>query len=57
MSKLTNDQRSALNMKLAKAIAYHDSGKAVDANQWARELVMYLEALGILQDEYGPTVK
>jgi hypothetical protein len=41
--------RSEIARALAKAIAYKNCGKKVDAENWARELVRLLECADILQ--------
>lgn len=40
--------RSAVNRALAKAIAYKQCGRDIDANQWAIELVRLLNCADIL---------
>jgi len=39
--------RAAASQALAKAIAYHQAGKAEMANEWAQRLVAILRAAGI----------
>jgi hypothetical protein len=39
--------RAAASQALAKAIAYHQAGKAAMANEWAQRLVAMLRAAGI----------
>lgn len=41
--------RSKISQALAKALAYKGCGKQVDAEQWARRLVILLECEGILR--------
>jgi hypothetical protein len=43
--------RREINRALAKAIAYKQCGKHVEAATWARELVNLLECAEILQRE------
>ena len=43
--------RSAISRAVAKAIAYHDCGKAGKAAAWAAEVVRLLDAKGILTAE------
>ena len=43
--------RSAINQALAKAIAYKQCGKDMDAEIWARKLVKLLELSFILTAE------
>jgi hypothetical protein len=45
--------RSELNRALAKAIAYHDSGKPEKAALWAARLARLLDAKVILTAEYA----
>jgi hypothetical protein len=40
--------RSSINQCLAKAIAYHQCGKQVEAECWAFMLIQSLECTGIL---------
>jgi hypothetical protein len=39
--------RAAASQALAKAIAYHNAGKAALAREWAQRLVTMLRAAGI----------
>lgn len=41
--------RSEVNRALAKAIAYKNAGKDVEARQWAEKLVRLLECAEILK--------
>jgi hypothetical protein len=41
--------RAELNRALAKAIAYKNCGKQVEAEEWARKLVVLLECADILR--------
>ena len=42
--------RSRISQALAKAIAYKQCGKDLEAEQWARELIKLLEMSNILKD-------
>lgn len=42
--------RSEAARALAKAIAYKQCGKDIDAKEWARELVRLLQCADILRD-------
>jgi hypothetical protein len=44
-----NIDRRAVNQALAKAIAYKQCGKDVEAKEWARKLVQLLEMAEILK--------
>ena len=46
----TTIDRSEVNRALAKAIAFKQCGKDVEASQWAIELVRQLECADILRD-------
>ena len=41
--------RSAINTALAKAIAYKQCGKELEAEQWAQKLIRLLELSQILK--------
>jgi GH25 family lysozyme M1 (1,4-beta-N-acetylmuramidase) len=40
-------ERVAASQALAKAIAYHNAGKAAQASEWAQRLIAMLRAAGI----------
>ena len=42
--------RPRVSQVLAKAIAYKQCGKDLEAEQWARELIKLLEMANILKD-------
>ena len=42
--------RSETSRALAKAIAYKNCGKDIEAEKWARELVRLLQCANILKD-------
>jgi len=42
-------ERSDVSRSLAKAIAYHECGKAKEAGEWARKLVHQLQQSHILK--------
>ena len=51
MKYTTEIDRSEVSRALAKAIAYKNCGKDMDAEQWARELVKLLQCANILREE------
>jgi hypothetical protein len=42
--------RSSLNQALAKALAYKDVGKDIEADRWARLLVQMLKDLNVIKN-------
>jgi hypothetical protein len=46
--KLSVAERSALNQALAKALAFRDAGKILEAREWAAELVRLLKLHDLL---------
>ena len=46
--KLSAAERRSLNQALAKALAFRDAGKMVEAREWAAELVRLLKAYNLL---------
>jgi hypothetical protein len=46
---ITTEDRQKINQALAKAIAYKNCGKEVDAEQWAIKLIQLLELKQILK--------
>lgn len=48
---MSNLDRSEINRALAKAIAYKQCGKDVEASAWAAHLVALLEWESILSDD------
>ena len=46
--KLSAAERRSLNQALAKALAFRDAGKMVEAREWAGELVRLLKAYDLL---------
>jgi hypothetical protein len=47
--------RSAVSQALAKAVAYKNCGKEVEAEQWGRHLIQLLELGGILKNDGAET--
>lgn len=47
---MSNLDRSAIAQALAKAIAYKNCGKDVEASQWARKLIELLQLSDILAE-------
>lgn len=43
--------RTAINRALAKAMAYKQCGKELDANQWGIELLRLLECADLIRPE------
>jgi hypothetical protein len=48
---ISRADRSAISRAVAKAIAYHNTGKQEQADRWVAELVRLLGAKGILSRE------
>lgn len=48
--QISNEDRKAINQALAKAIAYKNCGKEVDAAAWAIKLVELLQLKQILKN-------
>ena len=51
MRPLSVIDRSEVSRALAKAIAYKQCGKDIEANNWARELVELLQCSDILREK------